>query len=57
MGGNHAGFGFYNDTERQVFLSETFSGFEQNDGTATLDRNVQARLVAYALAELASRPP
>jgi len=57
VGGNHAGFGFYNDTARQAVMSETFSGVKQNDGDATLDKDVQARLVAYALAELASRPP
>jgi len=57
VGGNHAGFGHYDVEARDAFLMKKFPAFpKMEDGTATLSRDTQVRLAAYALAELASRP-
>jgi hypothetical protein len=56
VGGNHAGFGYYDVEARLAIVLSKFPTYKLEDGVATVGKDVQARLAAYALAELASRP-
>ena len=65
MGGNHFGFGHCDQTARWAEIFIKLFGMPADadpadslpaDGDATLSIDVQVRLSAYAVAELASRP-